>query len=102
LGYLLERFGRPADGLLYSDSPVKLDATRPRAVVSLVTADICLGRPSVVWSDETQKWGTNDHHVDDPGLAGDSTHLVLHWICGLACAGTSQTSEAETGKTDRV
>lgn len=31
LGYLLERFGRPADGLLRSDSPVKLDATRPRA-----------------------------------------------------------------------
>lgn len=30
LGYLLEIFGRPAQGLVHSVSPVKLDPTRPR------------------------------------------------------------------------
>ena len=30
LGYLLDLFGRPADGLAHSHSPVKLDPTRPR------------------------------------------------------------------------
>ena len=30
LGYLLELFGQTADGLAGSDSPVKLDPSRPR------------------------------------------------------------------------
>jgi predicted transcriptional regulator of viral defense system len=30
LGYLLEMYGRPADGLLHSAGPVSLDPTRPR------------------------------------------------------------------------
>jgi predicted transcriptional regulator of viral defense system len=30
LGYLLESFGRSAEGLVHSASPVKLDPTRPR------------------------------------------------------------------------
>ena len=30
LGYLLESFGRSAEGLIHSVSPVKLDPTRPR------------------------------------------------------------------------
>lgn len=74
----------------------------PFAVLSLVTADICPDRPGVVWSDETRRRGTNDHRVDDPCLAGDSTHLVLHWICRLACAGESQTSEVEASETVQV
>jgi predicted transcriptional regulator of viral defense system len=31
LGYLLESLGQPAEGLLHSESPVKLDPSRPRA-----------------------------------------------------------------------
>jgi predicted RNA-binding protein YlqC (UPF0109 family) len=66
-----------------------------RTVLSLVTADICLDRPSVVWSDETQKRGTNDHQLGDPRAAGYRTDLVWYCVWGLVLVGKSWMDKVE-------
>jgi predicted transcriptional regulator of viral defense system len=45
LGYLLETYGRPADGLAHSASPVKLDPTRPRTGRTVARRQIVVNIP---------------------------------------------------------
>lgn len=46
LGYLLETLGYPTDGLVHSDSPVKLDPSRPRTGEAVARWQVVVNVPS--------------------------------------------------------